>query len=114
MYANFFELVGRTIVDITAIEPEGDYIQIKTNDGTYSIYHQQDCCEFVRITKVIGNPQDLVGQEIVFAEDDSVNASGGTLTTQKLCAANGAELTIVWLGESNGYYSETVTVSKSV
>ena len=69
-YANFFELKGKTIVGINDLEIGSGQVSIRTNDGNYELYHDQDCCEHVRIVKVIGNVNELIG-EVIFAEEDS-------------------------------------------
>lgn len=119
-YANFFELKGKIIKEINGLEIGSDEVFIRTNDETYKVYHQQDCCEHVRIVKVIGKVNELVG-EVLFAEEDSgandpdwYNESfndSHTWTKYVLKTAN-ASLEFWFLGESNGYYSEDVSIKK--
>ena len=119
-YANFFELKGQIIEKITGLTGGNDEVFIKTNNGTYKLYHEQDCCEHVRLVKVIGNVNELIG-EVIFAEEDSgandpdwYNESfnySHTWTKYVLKTAN-ASLEFWFLGESNGYYSEDVSIKK--
>jgi len=119
-YANFFELKGKTIKGISGLEIGSREVSIRTNDGTYRLYHQQECCEYVCVVKVIGNVNELIG-EVLFAEEDagasdpdwyneSFNYSH-TWTKYVLKTAN-ASLEFWFLGESNGYYSEDVSIKK--
>ena len=67
---NFFELKGKTIKEINGLKKGGREVYIRTNDGTYKLYHEQCCCEYVRVVKVIGNVNKLIG-EVIFAEEDA-------------------------------------------
>lgn len=119
-YANFFELKGKIIKEINGLEIGSDEVFIRTNDETYKIYHAQDCCEHVRIVKVIGNVDELIG-EVVFAEEDAgANEpdwhdeyldESRTWTKYVLKTAN-ASLEFWFLGESNGCYSENISIKK--
>ena len=116
-YANFFELNGKTIV---SINDDGDVI--KTSDGyCYHLYHSQSCCENVRQIKTVGDPQKLIGNVVAAQEDtcddpawyyDSYNDSH-TWTVFTLIDDKNNRVDFYWLGESNGYYSEDVSVSKT-
>ena len=119
-YANFFEIKGQIIEEITGLTEGNDEVFIKTNNGTYKLYHEQDCCEHVRLVKVIGNVNELIG-EVIFAEEDSgandpdwYNESfddSHTWTKYTLKSAN-ASLEFWFLGESNGYYGESISIKK--
>lgn len=118
--ANFFELKRQTVKEITGLEKNSHEVFIRTNDGTYKLYHEQDCCEHVVINKVIGNVSDLVG-EVIFAEEDAGAKApdwykgsyydSHTWTKYVLKTAS-ASLEFWFLGESNGYYSESVSIEK--
>lgn len=119
---NFFELVGKTIISTTAINVGVCAFEFTLSDGSrVTLYHNQDCCEQVRVYAVNGDPAQLLNKQIAFAEEDnpsdhpSVDDMSGsdshTITVFTLKAVDGSELEIVWLGESNGYYDESVSVS---
>lgn len=76
--------------------------------------HEQDCCEHVRLEDVCGDLSDLLDTPILAAKMtcDDENPAGGessTYTFYDLRTIRGS-VTLRWLGESNGYYSERVSV----
>lgn len=84
----------------------------------YVFSHHQDCCEHVYIESIVGDIEDLVNTPILIAEESSgdtpadSNASPSesyTWTFYKFATFKGY-VDIRWLGESNGYYSESVDV----
>lgn len=110
------DLEGRMIEQINISQDE---IEINLSCGkSFKLYHRQDCCENVYIEDVNGDPQDLVGVELLLAQERSSDAQEDlekdkgycdsatwtfyTFRTQKGC------LDVRFLGESNGYYSEGV------
>ena len=114
------ELLGKTLVDIQGAEVESDEIIFTCSDGTkYKMYHEQDCCEDVRIEDICGDVNCLLNTPITMAEDISnecsdMGPSDGmgydetyTWTWYKLATVKGY-VTIRWYGTSNGYYSESV------
>lgn len=113
----FSVLVGQTI---TSLSHDPQSVSIETTDRKYSIHHEQDCCEHVRIEKIIGDPKALAGLTITLAEEDSREpdfehalseySESHTWTSFYLEAMKGTEKVRVefwFLGESNGYYGET-------
>lgn len=115
-YANFSDLKGKTLLSVTGAIGD-DIIEFKTDDGkTFRLYHSQDCCENVVVNDICGELSDLVGTPILQAEEsESKDPVSGvkcydsfTFTFYRLATIKGA-VTIRWLGESNGYYSESVS-----
>lgn len=114
--ADFNELVGKTIVKINGLEKYEERVTFECSDGVkYKMYHEQDCCESVSIEDVTGDISDLIGSPILVAEESSCNAENvsesGTWTFYKIATRKGW-VDIRWLGESNGYYSESVSFVK--
>jgi len=122
-YANFFELKGKTITSIQGINSDDSDTIITTSDGTiFTLLHQQDCCEHVRVYGSVGNIEDVINVEVIDAEDtnpmDNPNAPDfkcydSATWTQFRIVTNKGTFEIWWLGESNGYYGETVSVIKN-
>lgn len=118
----FSTLLGKTLVDIK-LEKDAEEALFTTNEGeVYRLYHQQDCCEFVSIEDIIGDPINLLNSPLTMAEEveaanDPVDfkpefkPESYTWTFYKLATLKGY-VTIRWYGQSNGYYSEGVSFEK--
>lgn len=113
-YMEIEELKDKTLVKIE--NKDNEELFFHTTDGDiYKMYHAQDCCESVTIEEIIGDLEDLIGSPLIMAEEASEEGerSWGTMTWTfyKFATINGY-VTIRWLGESNGYYSESVNIRK--
>ena len=119
-YVNFFDLKGQIVEEITGLIEGYDEVFIRTNDGTYKLYHEQDCCEHVRIVKVIGNVDELIGKVILAEEDAGANEPDwhskyldeSRTWTKYVLKTENASLEFWYLGESNGYYNENISIKK--
>ncbi|MDA2738442.1 hypothetical protein PDQ75_25135 [Bacillus cereus group sp. Bc015] len=112
----FESLVGKVFQKVEQFGNEE--LEFTTVDGEkFLMYHEQDCCEWVRIEDIEGDLNDLIGQPILMAEevtqcgDDEDSWNSQTWTFYKLATIKGT-VTLRWLGESNGYYSESVDFVK--
>lgn len=115
-YAQFNELLGKTIVDIKGAETDSDIIIFTCSDKSrFMMYHEQDCCESVFIEDICGDINNLIGKPLLKAEETS-NLQGEALseydesytwTFYHLATIKGY-VDIRWYGTSNGYYSESV------
>lgn len=109
----FIDLKGKTLVKIEGLTIGNDEVRFFTDDGKImEMFHEQDCCENVRIEDIIGDTDDLIGTPILLAEE--VTEFGDkyqscTWTFYKIGTLKGS-ITIRWLGESKGYYSEKVNI----
>ena len=115
----FSDLQGKTLKSIK-VSDDKERVEIECDDGKkFVMQHHQDCCESVAVEDVIGDLADLIGTPILLAEEavsdkdpegyntkDSYRDSF-TWTFYKLRTIKGS-VDIRWLGESNGYYSESV------
>ena len=117
-------LNGKTLssVEVNRNGDDGDEILFFCTDGdAYKMYHDQECCEDVRIEDICGDINELVGSPIVLSEEISSHDEEGkakdewddsyTWTFYKI-ANNNTYITIRWYGSSNGYYSESVEFIK--
>lgn len=116
--AAFAELLGKTITVIKGAVVQSDEILFVCSDGSiFKMYHYQDCCESVEIEDICGDVADLLNTPITMAEDISNECTADpgasfdddsyTWTWYKLATVKGY-VTVRWLGQSNGYYSERV------
>lgn len=107
-------LIGQTIVAVKA-EVGQDEVEIQLESGAkIRLYHRQDCCESVAINDICGNPSDLVGEQLYELRKqvggyDDVDHRGSCTWTFYMIRTLQSTVTIRWLGESNGYYSEEVS-----
>lgn len=107
-------LVGKTL---SGVENAGNEVTFTSDHGeVWRLYHVPDCCENVRVEDVVGNLADLIGSPILLAQEVSdadepppahEYVDSYTWTFYKLATVKG-DVTIRFLGESNGYYSESV------
>ena len=112
-------IVGQTV---KSYHKDDDVIAFQLTDGRrFALYHNQDCCESVTIEDIIGDLGDLCGTPILLAEQRvSENAPNGfapeyhpesqTWTYYTFRTIKGT-VDMRWFGSSNGYYSESVSVS---
>lgn len=118
-YRSVEELKGQVL---SRVENSGDQVVFETVNGdVYRMYHEQDCCESVYLEDVVGDLQDLVGSEILIAEESSGDTpvdykfeyepESYTWTFYKFATRKGY-VDMRWLGTSNGYYGESVNFVK--
>lgn len=118
---DFSALQGLTLARVT-VGDDKETIDFATTDGrTFRQWHSQDCCERVEVSEIVGDLDDLIGSPVLMAEEvshhredppevgviDDQWRESWTWTFYKLATIKGS-VTIRWLGESNGYYSESV------
>ena len=111
------EMEGRIIASVEGLD-EGSYeVLFRFIDGgTSRFYHSQDCCENVDLADYDApDPEDLEGHYIISAEETEgdgerpENAESYTWTFYNIHTSGGS-IWMRWLGESNGYYSESVDI----
>ena len=125
------DVKGKTINKIVGMEKGSDVITFFCADGSlFQMLHERECCEWVSIEDVCGDVDDLIGAEILVAEENMsegicpegcimpINALKNqrysfTWTFYKLATRKGY-VDIRWYGESNGCYSECVDFYRSI
>lgn len=108
------DLVGEVIKEVIGGEKGSDECRIVTESGKlFKIYHDQDCCETVDIEDC--EMDDVIGGYVHFADfvNDKEPYKGSDSYTWSFLKIETSKGSIRqrWLGESNGYYSEEVSVS---
>lgn len=104
------QLKGMTITAVVYKE-DNESLLIHLNTHVLEMIHHQDCCETVYLADVIGSFEDLIGYPLLEVSEsvvciptrcESATASYYNFKTVK------ASVQLRWIGESNGFYSETV------
>ena len=116
--ARFSDLIGHTL---TAERVNGDEVELEIAGRKFVLAHSQDCCESVKLVDVCGEMSDLLAGPILQAEESSSpggdpppeNPDSWTWTFYRI-STNLGQVVFRWLGESNGYYSETVDFNEVV
>ena len=108
------QMLGKTFVQVTGPVGSGELLFETASGERFMFAHQQDCCESVDINDIVGDLQDLVGEPLLVAEEvkgatepDEEHYESYTYTFYKFATRKGY-VDVRWLGESNGYYSESV------
>lgn len=114
---SFKELKGKIISSIEVERADSDSIIFRTCCGNiYYMYHDQNCCEDVNIESINGDINELVGSEILIAEERSnigdIDGGGSFTWTFYTISTKKCTIDIRWYGTSNGYYSESVDFVK--
>jgi hypothetical protein len=111
-------LVGETLSYIDT-DDSGQILLTTQSGRQICIYHEQDCCESVFIYDTKGNWHELIGKPILWANeeidspDDDIIGNFDSVTQTKLTfKVDDATVVSRWIGESNGYYSETVDIKE--
>jgi hypothetical protein len=111
------DMLGATLIDVEGCEKNSEAVVFRAEDGrVWHMWHEQDCCESVSVDDVTGNVSDLIGSPLTMSEEVSNEpeppaseyAESFTWTFYKFATVKGY-VTLRWYGESNGYYSESVT-----
>ena len=113
-------MVGETIVSVSGNRHDEEFVVRTTSGLVFTFYHSQDCCEDVYLEEIIGDIDDLIGHTVVMAEetcsnDEVVGSScyqgeSFTWTYYRMATERGL-VVLRFFGSSNGYYSESVSVS---
>ena len=110
-------LVGEVLTHIDTDEEDNEIMLTTQSGKVIKIFHDQDCCETVAIEDTEGDWHRLVGKVIIEASKDEEPQGdpppeypdSWTRTTLKF-RVDDATVISRWIGESNGYYSESVDI----
>ena len=115
--AKIEDMVGKVF---TSIRNEDTELVFENATERFVFFHAQDCCEHVSIEDVCGDLEDLVGEPLLLAEEvsgatepDAEHYESYTYTFYKFATRKGY-VDVRWLGESNGYYSESVSLGREL
>jgi hypothetical protein len=111
-YPKIEDMLGKVFTSVTSTAHEMVFANDKEK---FTFLHWQDCCESVYIEDIVGDLSDLEGEPLLIAEEvsgetpeeDEENYESRTWTFYKFATRKGY-VDVRWLGESNGYYSESV------
>ena len=115
----FSVLVGETL-DAVDIDREENQILLTTRSGRrFVVYHEQDCCETVAISGQDGSFDKLIGKPLTEARDFAVDTSEESIdssqtTTTLVFRVDDQTVISRWIGDSNGYYSESVDIAELI
>ena len=109
-------LIGKKLKSVQLIG-RNEMIKFNCADGTvYEMYHDQDCCEHVVIEDITEDWKDILNDSTVMQAYESTNRNdppqyceSHTWTFYRIITDKGT-VVIRWLGTSNGYYSEGVSI----
>lgn len=114
----FEDLIGKTIVKVRGLEQGSEEVVFTLDDGTRCrMVHWQSCCEDVHLHDFIGEADDLIGEPVLLAREsmsdqglpgDPESSESQTWTFYTIATRKGY-VDMRWWGQSNGYYSESVT-----
>ena len=116
----FEKATGATVKAVVLNDTDDNIVRLVTNKGDLQFYHRQDCCEFVDLNDVAGGElEDLIGERIEeIRVDESIDGdpkprewSESWTWTFYTIRTNRLTLVLRFLGESNGYYGESVDIA---
>ena len=119
--ARIEDMRGKVFTRVLGGVGDGELV-FETATERFVFFHQQDCCECVDINDIVGDLQDLVGEPLLLAEEvqgetpvdfNEREYESVTWTFYKFATRKGY-VDVRWLGESNGYYSEGVSLGREL
>lgn len=111
------KIIGKQVHSVSGLYVDSEEFIIEFKDNSrLKMLHYQDCCENVRIADIDGDKDDLIDGVIIdFTETTSYDFDGYTdycddshTWTFYCIQTTKGYVWIRWLGESNGYYGESV------
>jgi hypothetical protein len=119
-HVEFSDLVGE-VLEAVDIDGGENQILLTTRSGRkFLVYHEQDCCETVQIVGQDGNFDNLIGKPLIEARDFAVDTGetesdyDSQTTTTLVFRVDDQTVISRWIGDSNGYYSESVDIAELI
>lgn len=113
------DMRGKTFTKVYVTDDKSRLI-FENDEFIFTFFHEDDCCECVQVEDVVGDLNDLVGKPLDIVEEvehvsdftpagvtPPEDPDSYTWTFYKFATLKGW-VDVRWLGESNGYYSESV------
>ena len=107
---NIDKIKGMTITAVVYKETD-ESLLIHLNTHVLEMLHHQDCCETVYLADVVGSFEDLIGYPLLEVSESIVDIATADMSSTASYynfKTIKASVQLRWVGESNGYYSETV------
>ncbi len=115
--------IETTLPGLTLTEVNDDLSAFSAGGRSFTLDHNQDCCESVGVHDVKGNVSDLLNTPLLSVKEDILDGwpedvvepsytESYTWTVFTFTTAKGS-VTVRWLGTSNGYYSESVSFAET-
>ena len=104
------QIKGMTITAVIYKE-SNESLLIHLNTHVLEMIHHRDCCETVYLADVVGAFEDLIGYPLLEVSEsivDIATADMSSTTSYYNFRTVKASVQLRWLGESNGFYSETI------
>lgn len=108
--SKFEQIQGMAITAVVYKESD-ESLLIHLNTHVLEMIHHQDCCETVYLADVVGSFEDLVGYPLLEVSETIVNTGNSDISSTASYynfKTVKASVQLRWVGESSGYYSETV------
>ena len=104
------QIKGMTITAVVYKETN-ESLLIHLNTHVLEMIHQRDCCETVYLADVVGSFEDLIGYPLLEVSESTVDIGDSDISSTASYynfKTIKASVQLRWVGESSGYYSETV------
>ena len=107
-------LKGLTLQSVTGCNVGSREVTFISTDGRkFSMYHYQECCEDVSVEDVVGDVDNIIGNEILNSEERKSDSEpieyGDEQWTFYSIATIKGTIDLRWYGTSNGFYSTDVS-----
>lgn len=115
----FHHMLGKTMTRVDGNVGDEKMEFVASDGSTFTFLYYQDCCASCQVEDICGDLSDLVGSPIVEAEevgnmDEPYAGSDSYTWTFYRFGTGKGTVTVRWLGESNGYYSESVSYEEKL